>query len=185
MTAVPDPVMETGQQQDLPARVAAGDEAAFDALYQAHAPRIYSLARRLSGDPSLAEDMTQEVFIHLLRKIRLFRGQATFSTWFYRVALNFCISFLRSRRPPAPAPMETDFPARGEAPVVSIHRRLDLEAALASLPDGYREVLVLHDVEGLRHDEIASVLGIAVGTSKSQLHHARLRMRRILRGDTP
>jgi RNA polymerase sigma-70 factor (ECF subfamily) len=185
MTARPETAAPPSDDLTLAGRVASGDEAAFDALYRAHSPRIFSLARRLSGDPSLAEDMTQEVFLHLLRKIRLFRGQAALATWLYRVAMNFCISYLRAHRSPPASDEEPAALSSGDAPVVSLHRWLDLDAAIASLPGGYREILVLHDVEGLRHDEIAAMLGISAGTSKSQLHHARLKMRRILKGGTP
>jgi RNA polymerase sigma-70 factor, ECF subfamily len=185
MTAMPETAVPPSDDLALAGRVASGDEAAFDTLYRAHSPRIYSLARRLSGDPALAEDMTQEVFLHLLRKISLFRGQAALATWLYRVAMNFCISYLRSHRSPPASDEEPAGLSSGEAPVVSLHRWLDLDAAIASLPGGYREILVLHDVEGLRHDEIAAMLGISAGTSKSQLHHARLKMRRILKGGSP
>lgn len=185
MTAMPETAAPPSDDLALAERVASGDEAAFNTLYRTHGSRIYSLARRLSGDPTLAEDMTQEVFLHLLRKIGLFRGQAALATWLYRVAMNFCISYLRSHRFPPASDEDADGLSSGDAPVVSLHRWLDLDSAIASLPGGYREILVLHDVEGLRHEEIATLLGISAGTSKSQLHHARLKMRRILKGGSP
>jgi RNA polymerase sigma-70 factor (ECF subfamily) len=185
MTAMPETAAPPSDDLALAERVASGDEAAFNVLYRTHGSRIYSLARRLCGDPALAEDMTQEVFLHLLRKIGQFRGQAALATWLYRVAMNFCISYLRSHRLPPASDEEAAGLSSGDAPVVSLHRWLDLDAAIASLPGGYREILVLHDVEGLRHEEIAAMLGISAGTSKSQLHHARLKMRRILKGGSP
>jgi RNA polymerase sigma-70 factor (ECF subfamily) len=184
MTALSDTIPVASEDSLLAARVASGDEAAFDELYQRQSARIYSLARRLCGDAVLAEDLTQEVFLHLLRKIGLYHGQAALSTWLYRVAMNFCISYLRAYRKPPSDNGEMERLGTGDAPVVSLHRWLDLEAAIARLPAGYRDVLVLHDVEGLRHDEIGDSLGISAGTSKSQLHHARLKLRRILKGES-
>ena len=168
--------------------VAAGDEEAFDRLYHLHSGRLYSLACRLGGDTSLAEDMTQEVFIHILRKIHLYDGQASLSTWFYRVAANHFISFLRKHRSRRfqHDSIDNEEGRLAVTPLTSpprhIHSRLDIEQSLQQLPAGYRQILVLHDVEGYRHQEIAEMLAISPGTSKSQLHHARMKLRSLLGG---
>lgn len=169
--------------------LSAGDEQAFRDFYGRFAGRLLALARRLSGDASLAEDMTQEVFLHLIRVANRFDGRAALATWVFRVATNHFISFLRKhgpRRGTFPLPEESGS-ASGlpPAPTRPVHQRLDLEDALRRLPDGFRTVVVLHDVQGYRHEEIAATLGIAPGTSKSQLHRARMRLRELLCGGRP
>jgi len=169
--------------------VASGDSAAFNELYNRFSARFYSLARRLSGDASLSEDMTQEVFLHIIRKAHLVNGKAGLSTWVHRIAVNYFISFLRRYRP-LKYPQETGDAIQAYERKLStqsnptIYGRMDLESSLAKLPDGYRRVLVLHDVEGYKHKEIAEKLGISPGTSKSQLHHARMKLRSLLKGET-
>ncbi len=153
-----------------------GDELAMQRLYERHHGRLFALAFRLTGNRTDAEDVVQDAFIKAWRALSGFRGQASFGTWIYRIAVNLCRDLTRRRRPLAEevqgevAPRASDGIAR---------RRL--EAALSRLSDGYREVLVLHDVMELRHPEIAEILGVDVGTSKSQLHKARVRMRRLLK----
>lgn len=171
---------------ELAGRLAAGEEAAFDDFYRLHAARLYSLACRMCGDASRAEDLTQELLIHLLGRFGQFRGTARLSTWVYRVAMNFFISHLRRSPGYETTPVDgATAPLAGAEPTGPLLARLDLERAILQLPPGSRQVFLLHDVEGLRHREIAEILDISEGTSKSQLHHARMMLRCILKGDTP
>lgn len=159
-----------------------GDVGSFETLYRRHVGRIHALCLRLAGGRAAAEDLTQEVFVRAWRKLGQFRGEAAFGTWLYRLALNLAIS---ERRSHADARHEvlTDDPVacepRPHAPVPELG--LDLERAIAGLPAGARQVFVLHDVEGHRHDEIARLAGIAVGTSRAHLHRARALLREVLR----
>jgi RNA polymerase sigma-70 factor (ECF subfamily) len=159
------------------ARSQRGDVEAFGRLYRENVARIYSLARRMAGDES-AEDLTQEVFIRAWEKLGTFRGDANFSTWLHRLAVNWILSRREkegrwnARR------------ARGEGLFASARspRRtpgltVDFERAVERLPEGARRVFVLYDVEGYSHNEIAESMGISVGTSKSQLHRARMILR--------
>ncbi len=170
----------------LVARCRSGDLAAFEELYVAHAGRLYSVACRMLGNPAEAEDQLQEIFLAAHRKLDSFRGEAALGTWLYRLATNHCLDHLRSRvartneRTGAlDAEIGDSLPGQPCLAEQTI-ARLDLERALAQLPDGCRAAFVLHDVEGLEHREVADVLGIAEGTSKSQVHKARLRLRAIL-----
>ena len=161
-------------------RAAGGDVQAFEGLYRRHAPRVHSLAWRMLGEAE-ADEATQDVFVRAWRKLGTFRGEAAFGTWLHRLAINTVLArrkdVARRRTHQADWPEGPELePARPSAPEVS----MDFETALSRLPDGAREVLVLHDVEGYRHREIASQLGITSGTSKSQLHRARMMMRRHL-----
>ena len=172
---------DTSHEERLIRRAKLGDVAAFEALYVTHVGRIHALCLRLAGDRHAAEDLTQDVFVRAWQKLRLFRGEAAFGTWLYRLALNMVMSSLRSGRATAfetlsDDPERLEEPAPGPAPGLS----LDLERAIAGLPAGARAVFVLHDVAGLRHDEIARQLGIAVGTARAHLHHARARLREVL-----
>ena len=163
-----------------------GDLAAFEAIYRTHAPRLYGLARRMAGDPADAEDLLQEIFLAAHRKLETFRGDAALGTWLYRLATNLCLDHLRSRAVRAGQVTGALDDQIGLADAGS--RRLaertvdkmDLERAIAQLPEGCRAAFVLHDVEGLEHREVADALGIAEGTSKSQVHKARLRLRELL-----
>jgi RNA polymerase sigma-70 factor (ECF subfamily) len=160
------------------------DVDAFEELYRAHAPRLYALVSRMSGSPSEGEDLLQEIFLQAHRKLESFRGESALGTWLHRLAVNHCLDYLRSRRGkmtklttsidgnPARVPM-----ARTDTPLA----RLDLEHAIRQLPEGCRETFVLHDVEGFSHREIAAMLGIAQGTSKSQVFKARHKLRALLR----
>lgn len=149
-------------------------------LYEAHARRVFTVVRRLTGDEHLAEDLSHEAWIRAFEKLHLFRGDASFGTWMYRLATNVALNRLRrsSRRPDVEAAAELGSPAR--APDDGILTRRALNLALDRLPPGYRQVLVLHDVEGWTHQEIARELEVTAGTSKSQLHKARARMRDFL-----
>ncbi|HEX9641878.1 MAG TPA: RNA polymerase sigma factor [Candidatus Krumholzibacteria bacterium] len=159
----------------------AGDGAAFERLYLRHAPRIYGLALRMaqSADP---EEMVQEIFVRAWQKLGSFKGEAAFSTWLFRLGVNLILT-RRSKLAKLWArelngdELLVDVPARPS----HVDASMDFENALRRLPNGAREVLVLHDVEGFKHGEIGDMLGISVGTSKSQLHRARMSMRKVLR----
>ena len=162
----------------------ANEPGAFEALYRTHAPRLFGLACRLVGRAE-AEDLLQEVFLTAHKKLALYRGDSSVGTWLFRIAANQCLDHLRSKRARFAAmtdelEAEPAAPNAGAGAVVGVVDRLDLERALASLPAGCRTVFVLHDVEGCEHREIAALLGIADGTSKSQLHKARMRLRAAL-----
>ncbi len=167
----------------LVARVQAGDVDAFEALYKQHAARIYSLASRMAGSPDEGEDLVQEIFLQAYRKLGSFKGDASVGTWLYRLAVNHCLDFVRSRRAKMGRVTDT-LDAAGSFEPVSPREtplaRLDLERAIEQLPAGCREAFVLHDVEGFDHKEVARLLGIAEGTSKSQVFKARMKLRGLL-----
>jgi RNA polymerase sigma-70 factor (ECF subfamily) len=156
---------------------AKGDTAAFERLYRRHSARIHSLCRRMLN-PELADDVTQDVFVRAWQKLHLFRGEAAFGTWLHRVAINVVlgkradVAKQRSRF----SDDETVWERATSRPYAA-DTRMDFEAALARLPEGAREVFVLHDIEGYKHEEIADLLGVSAGTSKSQLHRARMVLR--------
>ena len=157
---------------------------AFEELYRLHAPRLFGLAYRLVG-PQEAEDLLQEIFLAAHRKMSMYKGESSLGTWLFRLATNQCLDYLRSKRARLALLTETfdhDPDARGSAAgaIVGVVERMDLERALALLPPGARAVFVLHDVEGCEHREVAAHLGISDGTSKSQLHKARMRLRTLL-----
>ena len=161
-----------------------GDQSAFEALYREHLGRIFALCRRLSGDETLAEDLTQEVFVRAWKGLGGFRGDAMFATWIHQVAVNVVLGHRRwavPRRDYGGETIETIAPERmtstgGQSPAT-----IDLERAIDRLPNGARLVFVLHDVEGFNHREIASAVGIAEGTSKAHLHRARRLLREALK----
>ena len=167
-----------------------GELGAFEELYHAHSGRLFSLAVRMLGNPADAEDLLQEIFLAAHRKLDSFRGEAALGTWLYRLAMNQILDHVRSRA--ARTGQLTDglddasllADAGGHRLADSAIDRIDLERALAELPEGCRAAFVLHDVEGLEHREVSEVLGIAEGTSKSQVHKARLRLRGLLRRKT-
>ena len=169
---------------DLVARCQAGDVNAFAELYARHSSRIFSLAARMAGSLETGEDLLQEIFLQAYRKVGGFKGDAAIGTWLYRLALNHCLDFVRSRQAKmdkATDAIDTD----GYSPALAAQRetpaeRIDLERAVQKLPPGCREVFVLHDVEGYEHKEIAAMLGIAEGTSKSQVFKARMKLRALL-----
>jgi RNA polymerase sigma-70 factor (ECF subfamily) len=164
-----------------------GELGAFEELYRQHSGRLFSLAVRMLGNQTDAEDQLQEIFLSAHRKLESFRGEAALGTWLYRLAMNQLLDYVRSRS--ARTGQLTD--GLDDATLLADaggHRladraivRIDLERALAELPEGCRAAFVLHDVEGLEHKEVSEVLGIAEGTSKSQVHKARLRLRGLLR----
>lgn len=159
---------------------AAGDTRAFERLYRIHEARIYSLARRMAGADD-APELTQEIFVRAWEKLGSFRGEAQFGTWLYRLGINLILSRRESRAIWRKRHSEDEsaiemLPSR---PTGSDHR-MDFETALDQLPKGARQILVLHDVEGYKHDEIAGLLGVSAGTSKAQLFRARMLMRAAL-----
>jgi len=171
------------EDADLVARCRAGETEAFERLYRHHSPRIYSLASRMAGSAEDGEDLLQEIFLQAYRKLGSFKGDAALGTWLYRLALNHCLDYVRSRQAKMnklteTLDAETSFEplARRDTPIA----RLDLERALERLPDGCREAFVLHDIEGFDHKEVGGLLGIAEGTSKSQVFKARARLRALL-----
>ena len=165
-----------------------GEIGAFEEIYRAHAGKLYGLLLRMVGNPADAEDLLQEVFLSAHRKLEGFRGEAALGTWLYRLATNHCLDYLRSRV--ARAGQLTgeldDEPFLADAGSGRIAEqtvaKMDLERAIAQLPEGCRAAFLLHDVQGLEHREVATALGIAEGTSKSQVHKARLRLRTLLGG---
>jgi len=160
-----------------------GDLAAFEEVYRAHARRLYSLAFRMLGNPSDAEDQLQEIFLSAHRKLEGFRGDSALGTWLYRLAVRQCLDFLRSRQGrmrAASSALDEDghyMPATRETPGA----RIDIERAVARLPEGCRVAFVLHDVEGLEHKQISEMLGVSEGTSKSQVFKARTKLRAMLK----
>ena len=158
------------------AAAAGGDRRAFERLYRRHGQRVFALCLRMTADRSLAEELVQDVFVRVWQKLGTFRGDAAFGTWLHRVAVNVVLG-----RPTvqAAAPDDTAL-AEAAARPVPVGDRLDLEGAIAGLPEGARRVFVLHDVEGYTHEEIGGVLGITAGGSKAQLHRARLLLRAAL-----
>jgi RNA polymerase sigma-70 factor (ECF subfamily) len=170
----------------LAQRVACGDMLAFEEFYERYNRRVYALCLRMTGNTAEAEDLTQEVFIHVYRKIGSFRGDSSLMTWLHRVTVNrtlmhFRKSAVRRERTTedgaTPEPEVGPAERLGRVPAVD---RLMLEKAVTQLAPGYRAVFILHDVEGYEHSEIARALGISTGTSKSQLHKARLRLRQLI-----
>ncbi len=178
----------SGADLELARRCRQGDAAAFEEVYRAHAGRLYSLLVRMAGSAGEAEDLLQDVFLTAHRKLGSFRGESALGTWLYRLAVNHCLDFLRGRRARmarATASLDEEDAAEPAAPAPRLAEaisRIDLERAIAQLPDGCRTVFVLHDVEGFEHHEIGDLLGISEGTSKSQVHKARMKLRAMLSG---
>ena len=168
--------------RELVARARAGDAAAERALYEAHADRVYRLAYRMAGEPSLAQDFTQDAFIRAFDRLADFRGESAFSTWLTSIAVSVCLNGLRKqkrfRQREADLDDATELPRPGRVSEPDLKRRLN--AAIDDLPPGYRTVFVMHDVEGYTHEEIGVALGIETGTSKAQLSRARARLREVL-----
>jgi RNA polymerase sigma-70 factor, ECF subfamily len=162
------------------ARAAAGDARAFEALYRTHLPRVHSLVRRMTAGRE-ADELTQDVFVRVWQKLGTFRGDSSFTTWLHRLAVNVVIERFRSdtvRR--ARMHDGEDIFELLPGPAQTRDIGMDFEAALEKLPDGAREIFVLHDVEGYKHHEIATLLEISAGTSKAQLHRARMMLRKHL-----
>ena len=172
-------------------RAKQGDAEAFQLLYNLHKRRVYSLCLRMTGNTASAEDLTQEAFLQLFRKIGTFRGESAFSTWLHRLAVNVVLMHLRKKGLPEISFQEALEPAEEDGPKKDIGAhdqtltgsidRVNLERAVETLPPGYRIIFVLHDVEGYEHNEIAEMMGCSIGNSKSQLHKARMRLRELLK----
>ena len=168
-----------------------GDGAAFERLYQLHSRRVYALCLRMVGNTAEAEDLAQEAFLQLFRKIHTFRGESAFSTWLHRLAVNVVLMKLRKKTLAETSLEETTEPDEETGgprrdiggPDVLLSGSIDrvnLERAIEQLPPGYKTVFVLHDIQGYEHNEIAEIMGCSIGNSKSQLHKARMRLRELL-----
>jgi len=162
-----------------------GDDSAFEELYKRHAGRLYNLAYRMAPAGQEAEDLLQDIFLLAHRKLDSFRGDSSLGTWLYRLAMNHCLDTLRHRH--TRMGQQTDSLDAPESPQVAARAprlggvsRLDLERAIAQLPPACRAAFLLHDVEGFGHQEVGTLLGVSEGTSKSQVHKARMRIRAYL-----
>ena len=165
---------------------AAGDRRAFERLYRGNVARVYSVCARMVNDRARAEELTQDVFVRAWSKLHLFRGESSFSTWLHRMAVNVVLNARKSDGRRRSKFDETDedlgldsLPAKSSS-MIGAGEMLDIEAAIAKLPPGARNVFVLHDVEGFKHEEIAEQLGVTTGATKAQLHRARLLLRQSL-----
>jgi RNA polymerase sigma-70 factor (ECF subfamily) len=171
-------------------RAKQGDGDAFQTLYDLHKRRVYSLCLRMTANAAEAEDLTQEAFLQLFRKIGTFRGESAFSTWLHRMAVNVVLMRLRKKNlpiVPLDDPLETEEESSKKEPgapdlkLAGAVDRLQIQRAVDDLPPGYRTIFVLHDVEGYEHNEIAELVGCSIGNSKSQLHKARMKLRDLLK----
>jgi RNA polymerase sigma-70 factor (ECF subfamily) len=171
---------------ELAARCRAGDADAFEELYRQHARRLFNLALRMIGSAEEAEDLLQEVFLQAHRKLAGFRGESTLGTWLYRLTMNQCLDHLRGRQAKmsrATGSLDDEGAMEPVAPAPSVPAaisRMDLARAIDLLPAGSKAAFLLHDVEGFEHREIAEILGVSEGTSKSQVHKARMKLRALL-----
>lgn len=176
----PAPAAESDDADDVRAAVA-GDRSAFQRLYRQHVDRVYGAVYRLAGyDHARAEDLTQDAFARAWQKLEGFRHESSFGTWLYRLAVSLALMDIRSRGSDPVSMMDEDsLPEHGETPFCAAERE-ELERAIGRLPPRARAVLVLHDIEGWRHEDIGVELGMAVGSSKAQLHRARGLLRKVL-----
>ena len=177
---------------DPDAQLAAkGDLDAFEQIYRRYHQRVYSICLKMLRNASQAEDLTQEVFVQIFRKIHTFRGDSSFSTWLHQLTVNHVLMYFRK-----PVVRSEQTTADGETPQqiargtehpgrMAIIDRIALEEAISQLAPGYRLVFILHDIEGYEHEQICQMLGCAIGTSKSQLHKARMRLRSLLTKRNP
>jgi len=183
------PAIDVGSAKDivLAKAAAGGDMASFEEIYKRHHRRVYSICLRMLQNTSEAEDLTQDVFIQLYRKIGSFRGDSAFTTWLHRMTVNQVLMHFRKRTVKYEKTTE-----EGETPIqivsgtanpdkMRVVDKIALDNAIEQLPVGYKNVFVLHDVEGFEHEEVAKILGCSVWTSKSQLHKARLKLQKLLR----
>ena len=187
LKAAPIEDVTTAKDIALTKMATGGDMAAFEEIYKRHHRRVYSICLRMLQNTSEAEDLTQDVFIQLYRKIGSFRGESAFTTWLHRMTVNQVLMHFRKRIVKYEKTTE-----EGETPVqivsgtsnpekMRIVDKIALDNAIEQLPNGYKNVFMLHDVEGFEHEEVARILGCSVGTSKSQLHKARLKLQKLLR----
>ena len=171
-----------GDSTDV-ALAAGGDRQAFERLYRMHSNRVYSLCTRMCGSRTKGEELTQDVFVRTWEKLPQFRGESAFSTWLHRLAVNVVLNARKTEGRAADRTDESDVSDDRweEAARAPMHiERMDLAEAIAKLPAGARKIFVLHDVEGYKHEEIATMMGITSGGSKAQLHRARLLLREAL-----
>ncbi len=174
----PDSPVAQGESEAADvALAAAGDQRAFERLYRLHVARVHSLARRMAGYDGDPDELTQDVFVRAWERLGTYRGEAAFGTWLHRLAVNVILNWRRSE-----AGKRRWIEDGADAELLPHARTaaaegLDLEGAIAKLPPGARQVFVLHDVEGFRHEEIAAMTGVTAGTSKAQLHRARMLLR--------
>ena len=175
-------------------RAQQGDANAFERIYKLHNRRVYALCLRMVGNTAEAEDLAQEAFLQLFRKIATFRGESAFSTWLHRLSVNVVLMRLRKKSLAETSLEETTEPDEESGgprkdiggPDLRLSGsvdRVNLERAVAQLPPGYRSIFVLHDVQGYEHNEIAAIMNCSIGNSKSQLHKARMRLRELLQED--
>jgi RNA polymerase sigma-70 factor (ECF subfamily) len=185
-----DPKLAKTAEAEAIERAKLGDEAAFEVLYQLHKRRVYSLCLRMVSNPAQAEDLAQEAFLQLFRKVGTFRGESAFSTWLHRMTVNVVLMHLRKKGLPVVSleeTIETDEESQKkelggqDLKLAGSLDRLQLQRAIEKLPPGYKTIFVLHDVEGFEHNEIATMVGCSIGNSKSQLHKARLKLRDYLK----
>lgn len=171
------------EEQAWVAAAAAGDRTAFERLYHRHAGRVFAVCLRVCGDRGRAEESAQDAFVQAWQRLGQFRGDSAFGTWLHRIAVNAALGAGRAEGVRQRHLANVDDPAPDDRPAAAPPRglRIDLEEAIRNLPEGARRVFVLHDVEGHKHGEIAELLGIAPGTSKAHLHHARRMLREALR----
>jgi RNA polymerase sigma-70 factor (ECF subfamily) len=186
----PTEIRELGEAEAI-RRAQQGDAEAFERLYRLHNRRVYALCLRMVGNTAEAEDLTQEAFLQLFRKIGTFRGESAFSTWLHRLAVNVVLMRLRKKTLAATSLEEVTEPDEDvggprkdiggpDLRLSGSVDRVNLERAVEQLPPGYRSVFVLHDVQGYEHNEIATIMNCSIGNSKSQLHKARMRLRELL-----
>lgn len=186
--------MQEANIMEFVERAKNGDESAVEHLYHLHSRRVYSLCLRMTANQAEAEDLTQEVFLRAFRKLHTFRGESAFSTWLYRLGTNVVLMRLRKKARPEVSLEEQTWPngsiaartaAVGPDATETLVDRVTLRLALKELPEGFRKVVVLHDLEGYCHHEIAELTGRSVGNSKSQLHKAHRRLRELLSAPSP
>lgn len=172
----------TTSESDLVRAAARGDMSAFEEIYGRHHRRVYCICLRMLRDSAKAEDLTQDVFIQLYRKIGTFKFESAFTTWLHRLTVNQVLMHFRKRTVKYEVAPETDDPVDLErsTPPPPVLDKIALDEAIDQLPNGYKKVFILHDIEGFEHEEVARILGCSVGTSKSQLHKARIKLRKSL-----
>lgn len=179
LATVTTPPTTEPDEQPLLQRARAGDMDAFEALYRENAPRVFALCLRMTADRQRAQELTQDVFVRAWEGLPSFRGDAAFTSWLHRIAVNVVLMDARAdRRRVSRVALAEDLEGEGDtadgfAQPVDIEQGIDLERAIARLPPGARRVFVLHDIEGYRHEEIARLTGTAEGTLRAQLHRAR------------
>jgi RNA polymerase sigma-70 factor (ECF subfamily) len=183
MRRTSSPPVADPSDEELVHRFLGGDRRAFGSLAERHERRVYNLAYRMLGRPEDADDATQEVFVICLRKLGGFQGRSAFSTWLHRVTLNVCYEALRRRARERVADQDEIEPPPDPDHADAAVAAADVHRALQLVPDDFRAVLVLHDLQGVPYEEIAEALGAPVGTVKSRLHRGRVALGRVLRGE--